>query len=257
MNVRAGAPWSFMRNQVVAGRTVATTGRGPSGEAAAAAAAPASASIPASDGVARWSAEVRPELRRQLGAARWRELVGVQPELHPEPRGRLEDPPRLVGAEHAALAEDVAEAGPAVGGHAGELLLDDRPDVGLGPIGPRPELGRDRVRAEVGRDDVDRAFLAEPVGGLEQPDLGLEVEAVAGLGLDRRDPVAEHLVEPAAAVGHQLVDRRGAGRGDRREDPAAGLEDLEIPGAALAQLPLALARAREQEVGVRVDEARA
>ena len=46
MNVRAGAPWSFIRNQVVAGRRVATTAR-------SSAAAWASASIPASDGVAR------------------------------------------------------------------------------------------------------------------------------------------------------------------------------------------------------------
>ena len=75
------------------------------------------------------------------------------------------------------------------------------------PSGRRPELGRHGVGAEVGRDDVDRALLAEPVGGLEQPDLRLEVEAVAGLRLDRRDAVAEHLVEPAPAVGHQLVGR--------------------------------------------------
>src|SRR6476660_5457424 len=53
MNVRAGAPWSFMRNQVVAGRTVATTGR-PSPAAAA------KASMPASEGVARWSAAAAP-----------------------------------------------------------------------------------------------------------------------------------------------------------------------------------------------------
>ena len=53
MKVRAGAPWSFIRNQVVAGSTVATTAR-PS------AAAWASASMPAADGAARWSAEAAP-----------------------------------------------------------------------------------------------------------------------------------------------------------------------------------------------------
>ena len=53
MKARAGAWWSFIRNQVVTGRSVATTGR-PS------AAAAAIASIPASDGVARWSALVAP-----------------------------------------------------------------------------------------------------------------------------------------------------------------------------------------------------
>ena len=111
--------------------------------------------------------------------------------------------------------------------------------------------------AEVGRDDVDRAFLAEPVGRLDQPDLGLEVEAVAGLRLDRRDAVAEHLVQPPPAVGHQLVRAGRPGRGDGRQDPAARREDLEVARAALAEQPLALARPGEQQVGVRIDEARA
>ena len=250
MNVRAGAPWSFIRNQVVAGRTVATTGPVIGGRRA-------SASIPASDGVARWSAGRCAELGRQLRATRRRELVGVEPERHPEAGRGLEDPPRLVRAEHAVLAEDVAEPGPAVGGDPGQLLVDDRADVGLGAVGPAAELGRDRVRAEVGRHDLDRPLAAEPVGGLDQPDLGLEVEAVAGLGLDRRDAVAEHLVEPAASVGEQVVDAGGPRRGDRREDAAARLEDLEVAGALLAEQPLALARTGEQQVGVRVDQARA
>jgi hypothetical protein len=47
-----------------------------------------------------------------------------------------------------------------------------------------------------------------------------------------------------------------ARRGHRREDAAAGLEDLEIAGATLAELPLGLARAGEQQVRVRVDQAR-
>ena len=159
-------------------------------------------------------------------------------------------------AEHAGLAEDVAEPGPALGGHSGELLLDDRPDIGLGPVGPRPELGRHRVCAEEGRHDVDRAFAPEPVRDLDEADLGLEVQPVARFRLDRRDAVAEHLVEPSPAVGHQRVGGRGAGRGDRREDPAARREDLEIAGATLAEQQLALARAREHEVGVRVHETR-
>ena len=141
-----------------------------------------------------------------------------------------------------------------MGGHPGQLVVDDRADVRLGPVRPGPELGRDGVRPEVRRHDLDRAFPPEPVGGLDQPDLGLEVETVAGLRLDRRDAVAEHLVEPAASVRHQVVDRGRARRGDRRQDAAAGREDLEVAGAALAQQPLALARAAEQQVRVRVDQ---
>jgi hypothetical protein len=68
--------------------------------------------------------------------------------------------------------------------------------------------------------------------------------------------VRQHLVEPAAAVGAQLVRRGRPRRGDRREDAAAGGEDLQVGRAALAELQLALPAAREEQVGVRVDEAR-
>src|SRR6185503_19951381 len=79
-------------------------------------------------------------------------------------------------------------------------------------------------------------------------------EAVARFRLDRRHPVAEHLVEPAPAVRQQVVDRGGPRRGDGRQDAAPGLEDLEIARATVALLPLRLARAREQQMRVRVDQ---
>ena len=47
---------------------------------------------------------------------------------------------------------------------------------------------------------------------------------------------------------------RTSRRGHRGEDPAAGGEDLEVAGAALAEEQLALARAREQQVRVGVHE---
>ena len=103
-----------------------------------------------------------------------------------------------------------------------------RPDVGLGAVGPRAELGRDGVGAEVRRDDVDRALAAEPVGDLEQPDLGLEVEAVAGLRLDRRDAVAEHLVEPAPAVGERASSAEAA-------RVAATVERIPPPAARISR----------------------
>ena len=157
MNVRAGAPWSFMRNQVVAGRTVATTGSILGG-----------GQRERIDPGLGWRREVvrrrGPELGRQLGPARRGQLIGMEPGQQPVAGGRLQDPPGLVRVEHPALAEDVAEPCPAVRRDPGQLLLDDRPDVGLGAVGPAPELGRHGVGAEVGRDHVDRALLAEPVG---------------------------------------------------------------------------------------------
>src|SRR4029079_10943815 len=67
-------------------------------------------------------------------------------------------------------------------------------------------------------------------------------------------PGRQHLPEPAPAVLGELVLRRRTGRLDGRQDPAAGLEDLEVVGATLAEHQLAFARAAEEQVRVRVDE---
>ncbi len=221
MNARAGAWWSFMRNQVVIGQQrrddgVTRLGRGGH----------------RGDPRLRRRGEVvgrgGAELGGQLRAAGRCQLVGVQPRLQPERRGGLEDAPRLVGGEDAGLAEDVGEARPAVGGDPGELLVDERADERLGAVRSRAELRRDGVGAEPGRHDVHRALAAEAVGDVEQPELRLEVQAVARLRLDGGDPVAEHLVEPAPAVGEQLALRGGPGRGDRRQDPATFGQDVEV-----------------------------
>ena len=89
------------------------------------AAAAASASIPASDGVARWSADAAPSSAASSAPPDGASSSACSRGRQPVAGRGLEDPPRLVGAEHAALAEHVAEAGPAVGGDAGQLLLDD------------------------------------------------------------------------------------------------------------------------------------
>ena len=65
----------------------------------------------------------------------------------------------------------------------------------------------------------------------------------------------EHLVEPASAVGHQVLLGRGSRGLDRRQDAAARGQDLEVARAPLAKARLPLPRAGEQQVRVGVDEA--
>ncbi len=137
---------------------------------------------------------------------------------------------------------------------ARQLLLDHALDVRLGAVGQQAELGRDGVCAEERRHDVDRSFLAELPGDLDQPQLSREVKAVAGLRLDGGNAAGEHLVEPAAPVPGEVVGVSGARHRDGREDPTAGGEDLEVAGPALAEHQLLFARAREQQVRVGVDE---
>ena len=141
-----------------------------------------------------------------------------------------------------------------MGGDARQLLLDDAPHVGLGAVRVAAELRWHGVGAEERGHDVDGALAAELPGDVDQAQLGGEVEPVAGLGLDGGDAVGQHLVEPAAAVAGEVGRVGGTRHRDRRQDAAAGGEDLQVAGAALAQDQLLLARAREHEVGVRVHE---
>ena len=251
MNARAGAWWSFMRNQVVTGRRVATDRPA----SAAARHARRSRRRTASRGGPRVDAPISAASSAPpLGASSSACSRGTQPERG----GRLRTRRDWSALNTPSSQNTSAATRPALGGHTGQLLVEEVADVRLGAIGPAAELRRHRVGPEPGRDDVDRTLLPEPVGDLEQAQLGREVEPVAGLRLDRRDAVAEHLVQPAPAVGGELLGRRGPGRCHGREDPAAGREDVEV-----ARRPAGAARARpratagEEEMGVRVDEARA
>src|SRR4051812_842017 len=169
---------------------------------------------------------------------------------------RLEDPPRLVGAEYALFAEHVREPGPAVRGDPGELLIEHVPNVGIDAVGPRPVFSGHSVGTEPRRHDVDRALATEPIGDLDEAELGLEVEAVPGFRLDGRYAMGQLLAEPGPAGGQQVGLGRGARRSDRREDPAACREDVEVRRAFLTEDELVLAGTREQQVRVRVDETR-
>ena len=129
MNVRAGASWSFIRNQVVAGRS------GRDDRPVRAAAAAASASMPASRRRREVVGRGRPELGRELRAARRRQLVGVQPRAPCRSAAAASRIRRDWSAvKTPVLAEDVAEPRPAVRGDPRQLVLDDRADVRLGAV---------------------------------------------------------------------------------------------------------------------------
>ena len=203
------------------------------------------------DPLARWRGQVvggdGADLGRQLGAARRDELVGMEARRQPVTEARLEHPTRLLDAEHAALAEDVAEAGDALRLDGRQLLFDDRRrrrprrrPVGHGSPAARRGHRGTSARCRSAPRRPSRAATSR------QAQLGGRVEAVPGLGLDRRHAVPEHLVQPAPAVGVELVGRRGARLLDGREDAAAGGQDLEIPGALLAEADLGLAGARRR-----------
>src|SRR6266566_6405200 len=106
------------------------------------------------------------------------------------------------------------------------------------------------MRAEPGRDSPDSANRSQ--GG----ELGLAVEPVAGLRLERRRSVTEHPAAVALDRGAQAVLARRARRPDGREDAAAAGVQLFVAGAAGAERELVDAVAAEGRVRVAVDEAR-
>ena len=83
------------------------------------------------------------------------------------PEASLEHAARLLDAEHASLAEHVAEARDALGLDGGQLLRDDGSDIGLRPGASRAVLGWHRVRTEEGRHDLDRSFAIEASHDIE------------------------------------------------------------------------------------------
>ena len=135
MNVRAGAWWSFMRNQVVAGRSVATTGsalgRG-RGQGVDAGLATASR-----DGRPRRPRSRPRAPRRPRAPARRRGAAARSPKPAAASRIRRD----WSALNTPVLAEDVAEAGAALGGDAGQLLVDHGADVGLGAVRPARNSG--------------------------------------------------------------------------------------------------------------------
>ena len=195
-----------------------------------------------------------PAPRRRTAPAR-RHGAGAPSRSPPRP----EDPPALVGREHALLAEHVARRAPGRGPR--------RPAAA-----PRSRSGRrPRCRRAAARNSGGTAWAPRYVGttsiGPSRPSCQAtsisrssvaQVEAVAGLRLDRRDAVARASRRASAGRGARASSASAARVcGDGRQDPAARGEDLEVARAPLAQDQLVLARAREQQVRVGIDQARA
>src|SRR5205823_8368143 len=86
--------------------------------------------------------------------------------------------------------------------------------------------------------------------------LGFAVEAVAGLGLERRRARAAHPLPVAAHGIGEPGFARGAGRLDGREDATARSVQLLVARAGRAQVELGHAIAAEACVRVAVDEPR-
>ena len=165
----------------------------------------------------------------------------------------LEVTPRLLDGEDVLLAEDVGKLGqPFLSNqrkHLADVEIDER------VLAPLP-FGRCGVGAHEGGDDVGGVRLVQPTHDAQLLHLRVAIEAVATLALHGGDAEAQHGVESAASNLEQLV-LRGLTRGPGGVDnTAAAVHDLHITVAAHAPRELLLAVSAEDEVRVRIDEAR-
>ena len=167
----------------------------------------------------------------------------MQPEREPGVRACTEVPPRRLDAEGSTLDEDIGRGGDPRG--VGEHLGDRPVDVGIGI----PLLGWNGVRAQPGRHATRRRDR------VELRELRIAIEAVAALPLERRRPVPEHRVPVPDDDLAQGSSPCRAGRPRRREDAAAGRQELLVGRADGAESELLDAVARERRMRVAVDEA--
>ena len=188
----------------------------------------------------------RAELDGERDRPRLRELVAVQPEREPRVPARRQVAARLLRVERASLEEDVGADGDLR--RLGEHLREQEVDVRVGPcVGV---FRRHRVRAEPRRDATRVPHRAE----LRK--LGVVVEPVARLRLERRRPGTHHPADVACELRGQFVGARRARRSDRREDSAPARVKLLVRGARAPECELLDAVAREARMGVTVDEPR-
>ena len=191
--------------------------------------------------------------RSQRRAAEVGELVGVELDRQAvRARGR-KHPVGLLRGEADPLAERIHRVREAGFGDRRQHLLDHEVDIGALPAGIFRGQG---VRAEEGGLDIDRQCLAEPPGDAELLELGVGVEPVARLDLDRGDPFVHQIAESRH---RRFVERFVVGlpcSPHGRDDPAARLGDLLVARAVEPHLELTSPAAAEDQMGVAVDQPR-
>ena len=180
-------------------------------------------------------------------------LVGVK--LHGQSEGACapENAIDLGRAEGDPLAEAVHRVRQALrmsGLQRGQAHLVD---VG---VGAARVLRWDGVGAEEARAHPDRPLAGDAARGTQHRELGVDVEAVAGLDLDGRDPLGDQRIDAGEGAGEERLGGRLPGRFDGGEDAAAGPRDLLVAHPLEPHLELARAVAAVDEVRVTVDQRR-
>ena len=181
-----------------------------------------SRATPASSRYSRWSAERAPNLAASAAPPRLESCSAWS--LTGRPRSRAAAKTRATWAgEKAMPSQKASTASTRPSARAARSVgMTDVVEVGVG--GPCPR--RHGVGAEEGGADAHRALAGERAGGAEHLQLGVAVEAVAGLDLDGGDALGEQRVEARQGGGERARPRsaaRVARTVDRMPPPARAI----------------------------------
>ena len=195
----------------------------------------------------------RPRLHRQTRGAGAGELFRVNLEAETRPGGGLENLARVLQAEIASVAKDVHEGRQLFPRRGGNHVLADPAEVFLGAV---LEFGGNGVGPDEGGHQFQGPLGAHRPNDAEKLQFGLEVQAVARLGLQGGGPGLQK------APGGEAQARGQFGLGGLA-DPMDGGQDAPAPGgefrvtqALQASLEIGQARSGEHGMAVAVHESR-
>ena len=194
-----------------------------------------------------------PEAGREFRAASVAQLIGMQLDRQPKRPGALEQTRDLRRVERNPFAEGVHGIGKTRLDHPWHQFATDERQV---IVRPSRELRGHRVRRQERGPHGQPRGAAEPARHFQHPDLGIAVQSVPGLDLDRGGSLLGHRLQPGERASVELFRGGRPGGAHRGHDPAAGGRQFFVARASEPRLELGAPISPEDEVGVAVDQRR-
>ena len=188
---------------------------------------------------------------RKPGAAKIRELLGVQFDRQTERLGRLENTFDLIDPKGNARAKSIDRVGKVQAGGRFQRRDTHRVDVSVRIV---PVFRRNGMGAEKAGSDIDAARFAETPRDPQHAQLGIPVQPVAGLDFDRRHPFGDQVFQAPRGRSNELFFRSPPGGADRGCNAAALARDLFVADTVQALLELLRPIAAKDDVRMAIDK---
>ncbi len=195
----------------------------------------------------------RAHFHSQASGACAGELVGMDARRQSADKSRAKDVFGLQESESSAIAENIIKLCQTRVRHVGDP--DSGDEIGI-VFRMFAVFGRDHMRAQKSCRDVERLLESQFAHDFESLDFVREIEAVAGLGFERRRAMRGEISQARVCTRFQVGRGGGSQFSNAGKDAAARFRDLLVGCARDALLVLGRAAFGEDQVSMRVDEAR-